>query len=151
MRRADRRITEPAEIEAILERAAVMRLAMCDGSEPYLVPLSCGYRDGRLYFHSAPEGRKLDLLHRNPQVCFEVSEIGAVRRSGRPCHWGQRYASVIGRGRAVLVEDAAEKRRALERICRNYGADPAQIGEAGVAGVAVVRIEIAALSGKRSP
>ena len=72
MRRKDLEVSERAEVEAILAEATVCRLAMCDGDQPYVVPLSFGYRDGTLYFHTAMEGKKLCILAKNNRVCFEV-------------------------------------------------------------------------------
>jgi len=76
MRRNDRAVDSLTEITSILEDCQVCRLAMCDEDMPYIVPLNFGYTltDGvlTLYFHCAPEGRKVDILRRNPRVCFEM-------------------------------------------------------------------------------
>ncbi|OQX60886.1 MAG: hypothetical protein B5M51_09570 [Anaerolinea sp. 4484_236] len=58
MRRSDREITDQAAIEAIIHEAEFCRLALVDGGQPYIIPLSFGYRDKVLYFHSAVEGEK---------------------------------------------------------------------------------------------
>ncbi|MCJ7619404.1 MAG: pyridoxamine 5'-phosphate oxidase family protein, partial [Anaerolineae bacterium] len=66
MRRAEREIKDREAIEDILRRATVCRLAVCDGNVPYVVPLSFGYADNCLYFHSAREGRKIETIKANP-------------------------------------------------------------------------------------
>ena len=73
MRRQDREIKDPAVLRQILGRAIVCRVAMCDGDRPYLVPFSFVVEGDALYVHSAAHGRKLEILRRNPNVCFEVA------------------------------------------------------------------------------
>ncbi len=65
MRRNDSEITDRKDIDGIIRRCRVCRLAMCDGSQPYIVPLSFGYDGSFLYFHTAREGRKIDIIKRN--------------------------------------------------------------------------------------
>jgi len=64
MRRREKQITDRSQIEAIIARSQVCRLALSDGGQPYIVPLCFGYRRSRLYFHSAAAGRKIDILRR---------------------------------------------------------------------------------------
>ena len=75
MRRSDREIRDRSSIDGILHAASVCHLALCDGDRPYVVPMSYGYDGDRLYFHCASEGRKLDVVRRNPNACFAV-EVG---------------------------------------------------------------------------
>jgi len=148
MRRSEKEIRDPEQLAAILQAAEVIRVAFCDGDLPYIVPLSFGYEPGRLYFHSAPEGRKMELLEKNPRCCFET-EVGVeLVNSGEPCVWGMRYQSVIGEGTARVVTDPREKRRGLALIVRHYSGDPDAIPESALAAVAVVRIDIAAMTGR---
>ena len=81
MRRKDREVTDICGIEEILRQCKTCHVAMVDDGAPYVVPLSYGYQmldDGRLalYFHSAKEGRKLDILRRNSRLCFEIANEG---------------------------------------------------------------------------
>lgn len=118
----------------------------------------------RLYVHSAREGRKIDLLRANPRVCFEVeSEVGLVAGKS-PCDWSVRYRSVIGWGRASLVEDRPERLRALDLLVRKYetvaapaelrgaaaAAPPPAYRKAALEATAIIRIDIEELTGKAS-
>ena len=150
MRRAEREIKDRSTIEEILRRATVCRLAVCDGNVPYVVPLSFGYRDNRLYFHSAPEGRKMETIKANPHVCFEVDVDHEIVPGEIPCGWTVRYRSVIGFGKARLLEDVAQKKRALDIILGHYGRGPFEYPEGAIDEVAVVVIEIDSLTGKQS-
>jgi nitroimidazol reductase NimA-like FMN-containing flavoprotein (pyridoxamine 5'-phosphate oxidase superfamily) len=149
MRRKDREITEESHLEAILRSAAVCRLALTDGAQPYLVPMSFGFADGALYLHSAPAGRKIDLLRRNDRVCFEVEADVALVMGELACGWSFNYRSVIGFGRACFVDDAAERRRGLDAIMRQYGSvGPQDYAEQILARTLVIRIDIERLTGK---
>ena len=74
LRRAKQEIKERAEVEEVLRAAHVGRLGTCVEGEPYIVPLSFVYDDGRILFHGALEGKKMEQIAENPRVCFEVDE-----------------------------------------------------------------------------
>jgi hypothetical protein len=150
VRRADREIKDAAAIRAIMEEALVCRIGMCDDGMPYVVPMNYGLGTNCLYLHCAAEGRKLDILRRNDRVCFEMDLLREIKTAMEPCGWGALYESVIGFGRAVIVEDTAEKRTALERIMEHYGAKPPfSYPDATLARTVVIRIEIESVTGKR--
>jgi uncharacterized protein len=78
MRRAEKEITNRGEIDSILSKATVCRIGFYDQRTPYIVPMNFGYSDNCLYLHSAPQGKKIELLKRNPLVCFEVEHDVAI-------------------------------------------------------------------------
>ena len=87
MRRKDKEISDTKEIEEIIKRAKVCRLAMTDENRPYMVPLCFGYSEGVLYFHSANRGKKLDILNKNNRICFEFDiELELVPGEEGPVH-----------------------------------------------------------------
>ncbi len=61
------------EIESVLHRHHVGRLAFLAAGEPYLVPITYTYQDGFIYGHTLP-GQKLDALRTEPRIAFEVDE-----------------------------------------------------------------------------
>lgn len=150
MRREDKEVKDPGKLEEIIRSATVLRVAMFDEPYPYLVPVSFGYRDGIFYFHSAPAGRKIELLQRNNRVGFEVEVESELMAADTPCKWSVAYASVMGAGMAFFVEDLHEKWHALETIFRHYTSNPFEIPLSALAHVALIRIEVAAMTGKIS-
>ena len=145
-----RTITDTATIEAIIHSASVCRIALSDDGQPYVVPVSFGYADNALYFHSAPRGRKLDILRKNPAVCCEFEVDTEIVPAADPCAWSVRYRSVIAFGRAAVVEDGEEKKRALDVIVDHYGGTPQAYPEATLRRTAVVKVEIQRMTGKIS-
>ena len=151
MRRKDKEITSIAEIEEIIAAAVVCRLAMVDGDRPYIVPLCFGYENHTLYFHTGLKGKKVAVLKRNPNICFEFDEDCRVLEQPDACSWGMAYRSVIGYGKACFITTPAQKRKALDVIMRHYGgsADPYPAGK--IDATCVIRVEIRQMTGKHSP
>ena len=159
MRRSDREVKDIAGIEEILLQCKTCHIAMIDNSsqiKPYLVPMSYGYKitGGKileLFFHSAHEGRKIDILKRNNKVCFEMSYEGVPVNSDIPCDSGYYYASLIGFGEAVFINDSDEKRDALSVMFRHQTGREAVFSEAQAAGVCVFKIVSEDFTGKKKP
>ena len=151
MRRREKEITDRDELRRILAAARICRVAMCDGDRPYLVPLSFALDGEDLVLHAAREGRKLEVLRRNPAVCFEVEEAVALRPAETACDFSFGFRTVIGFGEVVFVEDLAERRRLLALFGPRYGAPPGAIPDAELARTRVLRVRVRELTGKRSP
>ena len=156
MRRKDREITDLAEIEKIIQKARILHLGLVDGDMPYVVPLHYGYvlEDGKLtfYMHGAKEGRKLDLIRANPKTFVEI-DTDEVPISGGDiaCKYGASFASVMGSGRASIVEDAAEKIRGLNALMKTQTGREFAINEQMAASVAVIRVDVDEFTAKRKP
>jgi len=116
MRRAEREIRDPKAIRAIMEEARVCRIGLSDGGMPYVVPMNFGLGEKCIYLHCAAQGRKLDIIRRNDRVCFEMDLFREVILAQSACGCSCRYESIIGFGRAAIVEEPDEKRAALDRI-----------------------------------
>lgn len=120
MRRAEREITDPAQIDAILDEAQVLYVTMKDEPAPYIVPLCFG-RDARtLYVHSALAGTKIELLRAHPLVGFCAATPMRVVPAANACGWGSRARSVAGTATARIVEGEEERHRGLDAIMRHY-------------------------------
>jgi nitroimidazol reductase NimA-like FMN-containing flavoprotein (pyridoxamine 5'-phosphate oxidase superfamily) len=150
MRRTDKEIADRREIENILRKSTVCRLALVDAGRPYLVPLCFGYDAGVLYFHSAPTGKKIDLLKNNHNVCFEFDADTIVVPADISCGWTMRYRSLIGYGIASFIEDPGEKKAALDIIMRQYAKGTHGYSEEKLLKTTVIKVEIQEISGKKS-
>lgn len=114
MRRHDRAITDSATIDEILSAGRFATIALCDGDEPYVVTLSCGYdaQVRRLCFHVAKEGRKLDIIARNPRACATiVDDLGY--KHGECAH---PFRSVVLTGTMRLAEDPEDVRAGMRTL-----------------------------------
>lgn len=150
MRRKENEISDESGMKAIIEKAVVCRLGMFDGDKPYIVPLCFGYHDKALYFHSALKGLKIDCIRSNPNVCFEFDHVAETKKSENACDWGIKYQSVIGFGKAAIIEDSDEKRNALSIIMAQYSDEQFQFPENMVKVTAVIKVDVESMTGKQS-
>ncbi|HDQ73891.1 MAG TPA: pyridoxamine 5'-phosphate oxidase family protein [Chloroflexi bacterium] len=142
--------TDPTTIESIIEKASICRIGMADGDRPYVVPVNFGYRDRILYFHSSPTGAKMDILQKNSLVCLEFDVDVEMVEAKRACKWDVKYRSVIGFGHASIVEDPAEKRRALDLMMAHYSDADYAYPEEILAKTSIVRVDVEQLTAKVS-
>ena len=123
---------------------------MMDTNHPYIVPLSFGYCDNRLYFHGATKGKKIDLITANPNVCFEFDHLIETVESEKACSWSMKFQSIIGFGKASLIENSAEKKKALTVIMAQYSDQKFDFPEKMLRATAVIQVVIENITGKQS-
>lgn len=138
------------EMERILDEETLGFLGLSLEGQPYVVPLNYAYHDGRILFHCAWTGKKLDCLRSNAQVCFTVGrQSGVVRRhaEGNPCHVDND--SVICYGRARIVEDLEERKRALDAFNWHFRAEAQEISLESAQKCCAVEITIVEMTGRQ--
>jgi len=134
MRRKDREVLGDENIAKIIEQCTTCHVAMMDGANagvPYVIPLSFGYSlEGgvlELYFHCAHIGKKLDCIRKNPNVAFSMCVENRIEiHEDVYCKSGRFYASVVGQGKAEIVEDSTEKCRGLSLLMERQAAGAPQ-------------------------
>ncbi len=150
MRRKEKEIVDINEIEEIIRKAIYCRIGLVDNDEPYVVPVCFGYERNALYFHSAPEGRKVELIKKNNKLCFEIDSDVELVKAAEPCNWAMRYRSVIGVGKAYILENDEDKSHGLKVIVRQYTKGDFTFTEENLDKVIVVKIDIESIAGKKS-
>lgn len=117
---------------------------------PYAVPLNYVYGDGRIYFHCAQEGHKMECIRNNDRVSFCVVQRDKVV----PKAFATDYRSAIVFGRAGVITDDLAGRRALERLNDKYSPEFPEEGQREIERcgnkVCIVEIEIEHMSGKQA-
>ena len=116
MRRKDKEVKDKDIISSALNRAIVCRLGLTENDMPYVVPMNFGYKDNCLYFHSVPIGKKIEIIKKNNQVCFEIDIDHELVITESACNATMKYLSIIGSGKAELIDDFERKQKALEII-----------------------------------
>ena len=139
------------ESEEILRRAASGVLALLgDEDYPYAVPLSHVYADGKLYFHGARSGHKLDAARAHPKASFCVVDQDQVVAE----EYTTYFRSVIIFGRARIIDDVAEKHKIAELLVEKYspnqGEDIHKMFEKRIAWMGAFEIDIDHISGKEA-
>jgi len=151
VRKIERRIKDPKLVEALLQRAEYIHLAMWDGASPYVVPVSFAYKDGVLYFHSSFDGKKAACLKSCERVCFDAVVEYEISRTPKACGYTAHFKSVVGAGRVSFVQDPAEKARAMDMIMAHYGGPSGKYADKILEVTCVVRIDVDELVGKSNP
>ena len=145
-----REITDINEIEGIIRRASICRIGLVDGDEPYLVPVCFGYERSALYFHGALAGRKVELIRKNSKVCFEIDTDVEIVNVETLCDAVVKYRSVIGVGRAYILENDEEKTHGLNLIMRQYTKGDFSFPKSELDKTLVVKVDIESITGKKS-
>ena len=150
MRRKEKEITEKTEIEDVIHKSIVCRVGLSYDNIPYVVPLCFGYQDDTIYVHGSLEGKKINILQKNQNVCFEFDINTEITEGENACEWGMKYHSVIGFGKAFFLEETEDKRKALNIIMNQYSDKPSRFSEKAIDSTAVIKIEIESMTGKQS-
>ena len=150
VRRKDREITDPKELRQILKTSKYITVALCMNDEPYLVSLNHGYNETKncLYFHCAPEGKKLVYLKANNKVWGQAVLDFCITEE---CDYA--YTSVHFSGKMSLISDLKEKQQAIEVLVRQVSTNPeaklAKINPEKLEKTTMGRIDIDYMSGKK--
>ena len=156
MRRKDREVADPMKIVDIIRRCTCCRIGFYDDGEVYIVPLNFGYeiKDDSyvFYFHGASEGRKIDLIRKNPKVGFEMDTDHAIythKESEVACGYTARFQSIIGNGIVSIVSETEEKKLGLSLIMEhNTGKREWKFDEKMVSAATVFKLEVTKISCK---
>jgi hypothetical protein len=151
MRRKDKEITDRQQIDEILSKAEIIRLAVVDNGLPYIVAMNFAYVDGFIYMHSAKEGRKIDILRKENTVAFQTDTGVELLMMEEACSCGMRYMSVFGTGKAVLIDEKSEKTKALDALMTKHtGRAGFEYSEKVIERTLVIKVEIESITGKKS-
>lgn len=148
MRRFKQQLPD-SEVARILNEGTVAVLAVTDADGyPYAVPVNYVCADGSIYIHSAGAGHKVDALRHEPRCSVCIVDRDDVV----PEEFTSYFRSVIAFGRAVIVDDEADKVRALVRLCDKYspGIDPTAEIARFIKTVCIIRIDIDSVTGKEA-
>lgn len=155
MTRRELEVTDKMQIIDILDKCSILHLGLVDGDEPYVVAMNYGYtmEDEKLtlYLHAATEGYKLDLIRANPKVFFEM-ECDVVPFTGKSaCKYGTSYSSIMGRGRAEILEDVEEKKQAMSILMKTQTGEDFTFNDKLVSVVSVIKISVSEYTAKCRP
>ena len=152
MRRKEKEILTTDKITQIIKKCQVCRLGLSQDDMPYIVPVSFGYDGKTLYFHTALEGKKTDILTVNQNVCFEFEAgVQVVANETKACNWSFSFQSVIGFGKVEELSSPEDKIRGLTHIMAQYSEKEWELNRLPLTGLRVWAIRIKNMTGKQSP
>ena len=151
MRQKNREIKDINKIAEVIDACEVYRIAINGEEYPYIVPLNFGYEMGEnlvLYFHSALEGMKIDLIKKKNKVSFEMDTAHELYSEESRGYCTFRYKSVIGTGEIYFIEDEKEKENALQKIMNHYHMEDFPWSRAAMPRTLVYKLEVRTITGK---
>jgi len=155
MRRKDREITDINEKLNIIQKSKVCRIGLSEDNIPYIIPLNYGYTFENniltLYFHSALEGKKLDIIKKNDNACFEIDCDSELIEGGQACDYGYAYKSVIGFGKIIIIENPNEKIYGLNMLMKHQTEKDVthEFTDEQIKNVCVYKMVVSDFTGKR--
>ena len=144
--------TDKGRMEALLISETIGHIAMAVDNDAYVVPLNYAYVDGRILFHCALEGKKLDMIRANPQVCFTVSHEEGEPVEHKADNCDAPFESVLCFGTARVVDDMPERIQVLNEFQARFvtEANPRKpIGEERAVKCGAVEIKVQRMTGRR--
>jgi len=151
MRRKDKEIKDKKIIETILRESHVCRIALAQDNLPYIIPMNFVYENNCVYMHSALEGKKIEMINKNNQVCFEVDIGGELVINDIACKSTYKYQSVIGFGEIFIIKNTKEKELALKLLMKKYsGKSSWSFLEGALERILILKIVFNELSGKKT-
>ena len=151
MRRKEKEIMDIDKIKLVINECQVCRLGLSLNDMPYIVPVSFGYDGTTLYFHTALDGKKIEILSVNKNVCFEFeSGVKVISNEAKPCEWSFTFQSVIGFGKVEELTSPEDKIQGLRHIVAQYSDKKWNFDKLPLTGLRVWAINIDSMTGKQS-
>ena len=138
MRRFKQQLSDDEALDVLKSAKRGVLSVVGDDGWPYGIHLNPHFENGKIYFHGAKEGHKIDGLRRDARACFTVIDEG-THDASRPPEWALTFRSVVVFGRVEFVEDQAEALEICRRLSRRFTQDEAAIeAEIRLAGARVL-------------
>lgn len=155
MRRTDREITDIEDMISIIDKCNICRLALAEGDMPYIIPMNYGYeyieKKLTIYLHCAREGRKLDIIAKNPNACFEVDCSHRLIKGDEAHKYTMEYESVIVVGKISVCAERTEKIKGLKLLMQSFEKKREfSFSETVIDAVTVLKLEMTDITGKRN-
>ena len=131
-------------IEKVIKSCDVCFVGMADeDGMPYVLPMNFGYKDKIVYLHSAPDGRKIDILNinKNVSIVFSTNSELVYQHKQVACSYRVKSTSVIIAGMVEFIEDDNDKTEVLNILMENYTMDNFEYSKPAVRNVKVWKVK----------
>lgn len=138
-------------IEEVISKSDICFVGMVDtDNSPYVIPMNFGYQDGVIYLHSSPEGRAINILNQNNQVCitFSIDHELVFQHPKVACSYRMKAKSVICYGKVNFIENLDDKRNALDIIMHHYSGREFEYSDPAVKNVKIWEVPLEQVSAK---
>ena len=140
-------------INEIIDKCDVCYIGMVDEEQmPYVLPFNFGYHNNTLYLHGSGNGKKIDILKKNINVCVAFStdhELKAVN-DNVACSYSMSFRSVLMYGKVSFITDYEKKEEALNYIMQKYTGKDFSYNKPAVNDICIFKVNIEKMTGKSS-
>ena len=143
--------TDLEVIEAIIRKCDICFIGLVDpDNKPYVLPMNFGYSNNIIYLHSAPEGRLIDVVENNNNICVSFSTDNELvfQHPKVACSYRMKSKSVVAMGKVEFIEDMDEKRKALDILMETYSEKKFNYNDPAVRNVKIWKIPVDEISCK---
>ena len=154
MLRKEREVKDTLKIKEIIDTCKVLRVAINDEDGIYILPVNFGYNydndELTLYFHGAKRGKKYDLISKgNENVGIEMACNHQLVEGVKASDYSFKYASIIGKGYASIVDDVSEKEFALNKLMIQQTGKSFELSDKDISCVTIFKIKVVNFSAKQ--
>jgi len=137
-------------MEEIIKSCDICHVGMVDGQTPYVLGFNFGFQNNIIYLHCAKEGKKIDILRKNPNVCVSFSADYKIfaRHEHVACSWRMRYRSILAYGKVEFVNDYDEKLAGLAIFMNQYSAENFVFNKPSVDNIVILKIKVDEWTGR---
>ncbi len=138
-------ITDSAQIEEIIRKCSYCTVGITNfEGNPYVIPMNFAYQNGVIYLHSGPEGSKVEMVTRHPQVCINFCEGHELVYMHKQvaCSYSMKSRSIVCHGKVRFVEDMDEKRPILDIIMKQYTDNECTFSEPAIRNVVIWEVKV---------
>ena len=147
----NRALENTRDLLDIIRNCDVCYVSMVDKeNKPYVIPMNFGFADNTILLHGAKQGKKIDILKQNPNVCVVFSTDHQLRWQNEDvaCSWTMKYRSVLAYGKVAFVDDADEKQTLLHQFMKNYSPKEFKYSKPSLEEVQVIKIPVDTMEGR---
>lgn len=135
----------------IIQNCNVCYVSMVDKeNKPYVLPMNFGFADNTVLLHGAKQGKKIDILKHNPNVCIVFSTDHQLywQNENVACSWSMKYRSVLVYGKVNFIDDIEEKRSLLHHFMKNYSPKEFKYSKPSLEEVQLIKVPVDKMEGR---
>jgi hypothetical protein len=147
----NREIKLKEEKERIIHNCDVCVVSMVDKEGyPYSIPMNFGYSENTIILHSSKEGKKIEILKHNSNVCIVFSTDHELTKQSEKvaCSYSMKYRSVLAYGKVEFIMENSEKIKYLNVLMKNYTEKSFTYSDPAINGVCVMKVNIEKLEAR---
>lgn len=144
-------LDNPRDILDIIQNCDVCYVSMVDqDNKPYVIPMNFGFVDNTILLHSSKQGKKIEILKNQPEVCIVFSTDHQLRWQNEDvaCSWSMKYRSVLAYGKVEFIDTIAEKESIFRQFMKNYSPKEFKFSKPSLEEVQVMKVPIDKIEGR---